>query len=141
VTGSLRKPHPVWLNHQERAAVNIYTIYPLCLAVLFLPFASLKTHEIERDGINTATILCPVVETLLWEVFSWTYNTVINLSPTLLASCCAVNLQILDNQPYKNFPVLRSQCVLYDHLCGLVVRLPGYRLRSPGFDFRRCHNF
>jgi hypothetical protein len=25
--------------------------------------------------------------------------------------------------------------------CGLVVRVPGYRSRGPGFDFRRYQNF
>jgi hypothetical protein len=28
-----------------------------------------------------------------------------------------------------------------DRLCGLVVRVPGYRSRGPGFDFRRCQIF
>jgi hypothetical protein len=26
---------------------------------------------------------------------------------------------------------------MYDHLCGLVVRISGYRSRGPGFDSRR----
>jgi hypothetical protein len=29
----------------------------------------------------------------------------------------------------------------HDRLCGLVVRVPGYRSRGPGFDFRRCQIF
>jgi hypothetical protein len=29
----------------------------------------------------------------------------------------------------------------FDRLCGLVVRVPGYRSRSPGFDFRRYQIF
>jgi hypothetical protein len=28
-----------------------------------------------------------------------------------------------------------------DRLCGLVVRVPGYRFRGPGFDFRRYQIF
>jgi hypothetical protein len=28
-----------------------------------------------------------------------------------------------------------------DRLCGLVVRVPGYRSRNPGFDFRRYQIF
>jgi hypothetical protein len=28
-----------------------------------------------------------------------------------------------------------------DRLCGLVVRVPGYRYRGPGFDSRRCQIF
>jgi hypothetical protein len=34
--------------------------------------------------------------------------------------------------PYKFFPVAQSD----DRLCGLVVRVPGYRYRGPGFDSR-----
>jgi hypothetical protein len=30
---------------------------------------------------------------------------------------------------------------VYDRLCGLVVRVPGYRFRGPGFDFRRYQIF
>jgi hypothetical protein len=30
---------------------------------------------------------------------------------------------------------------VYDRLCGLVVRVPGYRSRDPGFDFRRYQIF
>jgi hypothetical protein len=29
----------------------------------------------------------------------------------------------------------------FDRLCGLVVRLPGFRSRGPGFDFQRYHMF
>jgi hypothetical protein len=32
-------------------------------------------------------------------------------------------------------------CILSDHLCGLVVRVPGYRSRDPGFDSRRYQSF
>jgi hypothetical protein len=28
-----------------------------------------------------------------------------------------------------------------DHLCGLLVRVPGYRSRGPAFDSRRYHIF
>jgi hypothetical protein len=28
-----------------------------------------------------------------------------------------------------------------DHLCGLVFRVPGYRSKGPGFDFRRYQIF
>ena len=30
---------------------------------------------------------------------------------------------------------------LYDRLCGLVVRVSGYRYRDPGFDSRHCQIF
>jgi hypothetical protein len=36
---------------------------------------------------------------------------------------------------YKLFPYIR------DHLCGLVVRVPGYRSRGPGFDSKRYQVF
>jgi hypothetical protein len=29
----------------------------------------------------------------------------------------------------------------FDRLCGLLVRVPGYRSRGPGFDYRRYHVF
>jgi hypothetical protein len=29
----------------------------------------------------------------------------------------------------------------WNRLCGLVVRVPGYRFRDPEFDFRRCQIF
>ena len=32
-------------------------------------------------------------------------------------------------------------CVLLDHLCGLVVRVSGYRYSGPGFDPRRYQIF
>jgi hypothetical protein len=32
-------------------------------------------------------------------------------------------------------------CSVVDRLCGLVVRVPGYRSRGPGFDFRRYQIF
>jgi hypothetical protein len=46
--------------------------------------------------------------------------------------------------------VTRHECLCFylwylcfhpDHLCGLVVRVPGYRSRDPGFDFQRCQIF
>jgi hypothetical protein len=36
---------------------------------------------------------------------------------------------------------LGMQCGAHDHLCGLVVRLPGCRPRGPGFDSRNCQIF
>jgi hypothetical protein len=38
-------------------------------------------------------------------------------------------------------PELLSHCPLNDRLCGLVVRVPGYRLRGLGFDSRRYQIF
>jgi len=37
--------------------------------------------------------------------------------------------------------VLRAVCVGFDRLCGLVVRVSGYRYRGPGFDPRRYQIF
>jgi hypothetical protein len=34
-----------------------------------------------------------------------------------------------------------SVFVLQDRPCGLVVRVPGYRQRGPGFNSRRCEIF
>jgi hypothetical protein len=34
-----------------------------------------------------------------------------------------------------------TMCQKLDHLCGLVVRVPGYRSSGPGFDFRRHQIF
>jgi hypothetical protein len=31
--------------------------------------------------------------------------------------------------------------VTVDRLCGLVIRVPDYRSRGPGFDSRHCHTF
>jgi hypothetical protein len=37
---------------------------------------------------------------------------------------------------------IHEECyILSDHLCGLVVRRPGYISRGPGFDSRRYHIF
>jgi hypothetical protein len=35
----------------------------------------------------------------------------------------------------------RTLCKLSDRLCGLVVRVPSYRIRGPGFDSRRYQIF
>jgi putative component of membrane protein insertase Oxa1/YidC/SpoIIIJ protein YidD len=37
--------------------------------------------------------------------------------------------------------ITRVVYVSFDPLCGLVVRVPGYRSRGPGFDSRRYQNF
>jgi hypothetical protein len=50
-------------------------------------------------------------------------------------------------QSVANPPVFEDQCFysgfpsLRDCLCGLVVRVPGYRSRGPGFDARRYQIF
>jgi hypothetical protein len=36
---------------------------------------------------------------------------------------------------------LLAALYVLERLCGLVVRVPGYRTRGPGFDFRRYHIF
>jgi len=38
-------------------------------------------------------------------------------------------------------PAKESSWTLGDRLCGLVVRVSGYRYRGPGFDPRRCQIF
>jgi hypothetical protein len=37
--------------------------------------------------------------------------------------------------------VMYSYSVRHECLCGLVVRVPGYRTRGPGFDSPRCQIF
>jgi hypothetical protein len=34
-----------------------------------------------------------------------------------------------------------SELAYLNRLCGLVVRVPGYRSRGPGYDSRRCQIF
>jgi hypothetical protein len=41
----------------------------------------------------------------------------------------------------KQIPWLQPASELHDRLCGLVVRVPGYRSRGPGFDSRRSQIF
>jgi hypothetical protein len=40
-----------------------------------------------------------------------------------------------------NIYIYELQYLATDRLCGLVVRVPGYRSRGPGFDFRRYQIF
>ena len=40
-----------------------------------------------------------------------------------------------------DFNVLLTYISVYDRLCGLVVRVSGYRYRGPGFDPRRYQIF
>jgi hypothetical protein len=44
---------------------------------------------------------------------------------------------LLNFKEFTNF----SKSHGLDHLCGLVVRVPGYRSRGPGFDSRRYQIF
>jgi hypothetical protein len=37
--------------------------------------------------------------------------------------------------------LLSVNAYMYDHLCGLVVKAPGYTSRSPGFDSRHYQIF
>jgi hypothetical protein len=39
---------------------------------------------------------------------------------------------------FKVLYILLYYLFIFDRLCGLVVRLPGYRPRGPGFVSRRC---
>jgi hypothetical protein len=39
------------------------------------------------------------------------------------------------------YRILINVLYMNDHLCGLVVRVSGYRYRGPGFDFRRYQIF
>jgi hypothetical protein len=46
------------------------------------------------------------------------------------------------NETYSKVHPLNSRiCVAVDCLCGLVVRVPGYNSRGPGFDSRYCQIF
>jgi hypothetical protein len=38
------------------------------------------------------------------------------------------------NDPLKFIFFLVGLLVIFDHVCGLVVRVPGYRSGGPGFD-------
>jgi hypothetical protein len=49
--------------------------------------------------------------------------------------CCAVVKRNM------TFSCCEEPAVTTDRLCGLVVRVPGYRSRGPGFDSRRYVNF
>jgi hypothetical protein len=51
-----------------------------------------------------------------------------------------------DNFPENSFPrkcdyILVNYWDHFDRLCGLVVRVPGYRSRGPGYDSRHCQIF
>jgi hypothetical protein len=37
--------------------------------------------------------------------------------------------------------LIGTTAIAIDRLCGLVVRVPGYRTRGPGFDFQRYQIF
>jgi hypothetical protein len=41
----------------------------------------------------------------------------------------------------RNFPLCIMLCRNVDRLCGLLIRVPGYRSRGPGFDSRRYQIF
>jgi hypothetical protein len=58
--------------------------------------------------------------------------------------CLREGGDITGNKPeYLLMGVILSglMVILYDRLCGLVVRVPGYTPRGPGFDFQRCQIF
>jgi hypothetical protein len=42
---------------------------------------------------------------------------------------------------YKHFKIILFNYLFIDHLCGLVIGVPGYRSRVPGFDSLRYHIF
>jgi hypothetical protein len=44
-------------------------------------------------------------------------------------------------EKYYYYYIALYYIILYERLCGLVVRVPGYRSRSPGFDSRRNQIF
>jgi hypothetical protein len=46
-----------------------------------------------------------------------------------------------DQLLYVDLEVLKAVTVKCDRLCGLVVRVSGYRSRGSGFDFRRFQIF
>jgi hypothetical protein len=45
------------------------------------------------------------------------------------------------NPVERHFNMWQYLKYLFDRLCGLVVRVPGYRSRGPGFDYRRYQIF
>ena len=54
-----------------------------------------------------------------------------------------VNVEVRSSTQIKRY-ISRGLCsvgVAYDHLCGLVVRVSGYRYRGLGFDSRRYQTF
>jgi hypothetical protein len=44
------------------------------------------------------------------------------------------DLDVLLGAPRTGIPIIKSDTYLRGRLCGLVVRVPGYRSRGPGFD-------
>jgi hypothetical protein len=64
---------------------------------------------------------------------------VILCSPVTARLGSVVPCSILNNVPFELLCFIIENVV--DRLCGLVVRVPGYRYRDPGFDSRRYQIF
>ena len=52
-----------------------------------------------------------------------------------------LNKQIYQPKSNPTFDYYVPMFIVIDHLCGLVVRVSGYRYRGPGFDSRRYQIF
>jgi hypothetical protein len=69
-----------------------------------------------------------------------TFNAQEEFASTLKMEA-AVSPHIRERQSDCMASQFRREQILYDRLCGLVVRVPGYRSRGPGFDSRVLTDF
>jgi len=71
-------------------------------------------------------------------VFCWTLVIAETLRAVKWDPFIVLVIQYADEH---GFLIMRLLYVLCDRLCGLVVRVSGYRYRGPGFDSRRYQIF
>jgi hypothetical protein len=112
---------------------------PLVETVPFISRRAMKSFT-QRDAkiSRTTSAICsyrqcdPVLPRLLVNCLSSLYpihekSLFVNATPTCSTSTSSI------------FPI--TFVCTFDRLCGLVVRVPGYRSKGPGFDSRRCQIF
>jgi hypothetical protein len=74
-----------------------------------------------------------------WETYVQNFSQIPSPYVTTLDRT-GVNLEEIGCEDVKSIE-LAEDSVQRDRLCGLVVRVPGYRPRGHGFDSRRCQIF